>query len=304
MEVFISWSGERSKSVAEALRSWLPKIINAVRPWLSSADIDKGARWSADVAAKLEASQIGIICLTASNMHSDWVLFEAGALSKTIQNTHVCPILIGLEPSDVHGPLAQFQATRANRDEIKKLLVTINAALGEKALPDSHLDEAFDMWWPKLDDVLKKLPLDKSGAKPHRLERDILEEILALVRSQARESDMPSVERMYSPAHALRRVERALNLVRSDSGYESRIKDWELVKSGHHVHLNIETAKGNCAIQFPATFQPMDAIRSTIVERLNQIAPASVEEAPSKNAASTVGVSQQKKKRGVRRRIE
>lgn len=115
---------------------------------------------------------------------------------------------------------------------------------------------------------------------------------------------MPSVERMYSPAHALRRVERALNLVRSDSGYESRIKGWELVKSSHHVNLNIETAKGNCAIQFPAAFQPMDAIRSTIVERLNQIAPASVEEAPSKNAASMVGVSQQKKKRGVRRRME
>jgi hypothetical protein len=129
MEVFISWSGEQSKSFAEALRNWLPKIINAVKPWLSSADIDKGARWSADVAAKLEASKIGVTCLTPSNMHSDWILFEAGALSKTIVNTHVCPVLIGLEPSDLHGPLAQFQATRANRDEIKNLLVTINAAL-------------------------------------------------------------------------------------------------------------------------------------------------------------------------------
>jgi hypothetical protein len=41
VEVFISWSGERSKCVAEALRNWIPKIINAVLPWLSSADIDK-----------------------------------------------------------------------------------------------------------------------------------------------------------------------------------------------------------------------------------------------------------------------
>jgi hypothetical protein len=113
VEVFISWSGERSKCVAEALRNWIPKIINAVLPWLSSADIDKGARWSADVASKLESSKVGIICLTPSNVHSDWILFEAGALSKILKNTFVCPLLIGMEPSDIKGPLAQFQATRS-----------------------------------------------------------------------------------------------------------------------------------------------------------------------------------------------
>jgi hypothetical protein len=97
MDVFISWSGERSRVAAEALRAWLPKIINAIKPWLSSADIDKGARWSTDVASRLEAAKAGIICLTQNNLHSDWILFEAGALSKTLQNTYVCPFLIGLE---------------------------------------------------------------------------------------------------------------------------------------------------------------------------------------------------------------
>jgi TIR domain len=64
VDVFISWSGDRSRAAADALRDWLPKIINAVRPWLSSADIDKGARWNVDIAAKLEAAKIGILCLT------------------------------------------------------------------------------------------------------------------------------------------------------------------------------------------------------------------------------------------------
>ena len=93
--------GERSRAAAEALRGWLPKIINAIKPWLSSEDIDKGARWSTDVASRLEAAKAGIICLTPSNLHSDWILFEAGALSKTLKNTFVCPFLIGLDPSDV-----------------------------------------------------------------------------------------------------------------------------------------------------------------------------------------------------------
>lgn len=85
--------------MAKALRTWLPKIINAIKPWLSSADIDKGARWGSDLALRLEGSKAGIICLTPSNLQSEWILFEAGALSKTIQNTFVCPLLIGLEPT-------------------------------------------------------------------------------------------------------------------------------------------------------------------------------------------------------------
>jgi len=186
MDVFISWSGERSRAAAEALRGWLPKIINAIKPWLSSEDIDKGARWGTDVATRLEAAKAGIICLTPSNLHSDWILFEAGALSKTLKNTFVCPFLIGLEPSDVKPPLAQFQATRAVKEDVLKLLKTLNGALGDSALPETHIDEAFDVWWPKLESLLKKLPLDESSANPHRPDRELLEEILALVRNQRR----------------------------------------------------------------------------------------------------------------------
>ncbi|MGZ4897332.1 MAG: toll/interleukin-1 receptor domain-containing protein [Candidatus Angelobacter sp.] len=198
MDVFISWSGERSRAAAEALRGWLPKIINAIKPWLSSADIDKGARWGTDVASRLEAAKAGIICLTPSNLHSDWILFEAGALSKTLQNTYVCPFLIGLEPSDVKQPLAQFQATRAVEGEVLKLLKTLNKALGDLALGDEHIKEAFDVWWPKLEAQLLKLPEDEAKAKTHRPDRELLEEILSLVRNQAREADIEKPHPMKS----------------------------------------------------------------------------------------------------------
>lgn len=189
MDVFISWSGERSRAAAEALRGWLPKIINAIKPWLSSEDIDKGARWGIDVASRLEVAKAGIICLTPSNLHSDWILFEAGALSKTLKNTFVCPFLIGLEPSDVKPPLAQFQATRATKDDVLKLLKTLNSALIDNALPEAHIDEAFEVWWPKLESQIKGLPADESKAKTHRPDRELLEEILALVRNQSRPSE-------------------------------------------------------------------------------------------------------------------
>ncbi|SRR6266404_328248 len=191
MEIFISWSGSRSGAVARALHSWLPKIVNAFNPWLSSSDIEKGTRWTSDVAVRLEAAKAGIICLTPSNVHADWILFEAGALSKTLENTFVCPFLVGLEPSDIKGPLAQFQATRAIKEDVLKLVKTLNRGLGEYALQDNHIDEAFDVWWPKLETQLQKLPSDGGAVQPQRPERDILEEILSLVRTQNR----PSLQR-------------------------------------------------------------------------------------------------------------
>src|SRR5437870_6896282 len=142
MEIFISWSGPKSQALASALHGWLPKIVNAFKPWLSSSDLDKGTRWGSEVAARLKQSRAGIICLTPGNLHSDWILFETGALSKTLKNTFVCPFLIGLDPSDVKPPLAQFQATRAIKEDVLRLLKTLNNALGDSSLPEAHIDEA------------------------------------------------------------------------------------------------------------------------------------------------------------------
>src|SRR5947209_17570002 len=131
MKVFISWSGERSKAVAEALRYWLPNVIQALEPWMSADDIERGTRWRSGLASELEQSSVGIICLTQENLDSTWIHFEAGALSKQQQNTYVCTLLCDVEPTDVREPLAQFQHTRANKDDLRKLIFTINNTLGD-----------------------------------------------------------------------------------------------------------------------------------------------------------------------------
>lgn len=182
MRVFISWSGERSRQVAESLRYWLPKVLQAIQPWMSSSDIEKGTRWRTDIESELDQSSIGIICLTPENLTSTWLHFEAGALSKQKQNTYVCTFLYGLEPADIREPLAQFQTTKAQREDALKLIQTINNALGAKKLPDLEVNETFDVWWPKLEQRLSGITGDKSGPKIQRNEREILEEILQLVR--------------------------------------------------------------------------------------------------------------------------
>jgi hypothetical protein len=194
----MSWSGERSKALAEAVHDWLPNVIQAVEPWMSANDVDKGTRWRAGLANELEQATVSIICLTPENLNAPWLNFEAGALSKQTTSSLVCTLLLGLDPIDVREPLAQFQATKAEKDDLRKLVHTINRQLGDSALPEPKIIEAFDVWWPKFDEplsVISSLPrtnvnLHETNAAPVEYQRDtreILSEILELVREQSHE---------------------------------------------------------------------------------------------------------------------
>jgi hypothetical protein len=187
MKIFISWSGNRSREVAQILHDWLPNVIQSLKPWMSAADIKGGARWSADIAYELETSQFGIICLTAENLEAPWIHFEAGALSKALQKAYVCPYLLGVAPEELHGPLVQFQATKAEKEETRKLIHTINHAQGNAALNEQKVNNAFDRWWDDLEKSLAIVPGPEEGGQPARPERELIAEILELVRERSRE---------------------------------------------------------------------------------------------------------------------
>lgn len=189
MKVFISWSGEHSNKIAEILKKWIKHVIQSVEPFVSSQDISKGARWSTDIAKELHDTNFGILCVTKDNFEQPWLLFEAGALSKSLDKSYVVPLLFNLEPSDLQdSPLLQFQATSFSEDEIKKLMVTLNTACGSSALEAHELEEAFSVWYPKLVVNLEKIGsgLDKGEISEKTTDDEktvqILEEILGLTR--------------------------------------------------------------------------------------------------------------------------
>jgi hypothetical protein len=107
VRIFISWSGIQSKLIAEALKEWLPTILHSTDTWLSSKDIDKGARWLDEMNTQLKDSRFGIVCLTRENVNERWIHFEAGAIARAIaadQPGRVWTYLIGLKDIDVQGP--------------------------------------------------------------------------------------------------------------------------------------------------------------------------------------------------------
>lgn len=184
MKIFLSWSGERSKRVARALGDWISQVVQAVEPWFSP-DIEKGVRWSHEMASQLDSSVVGIICLTRDNLESKWIHFEAGALAKG-QNGRVWTFLLDILPPDVKPPLSDFQATSFDRDEVLRLLTSINTRLdvvGEKPLDDERLKKLFEKFWPELESALQAIAQEKPLARvPERKQGDVLDEILVTVR--------------------------------------------------------------------------------------------------------------------------
>jgi len=187
MKVFISWSGETSRQVAIELRRWLPDIFQAIDPWMSEVDINAGSRWNNEISTELEQTSVGIICLTKENQNSPWLLFETGALAKSMSDVFVCPYMIDLDPADIiQGPLTQFQAKKANKLGTWELVCMLNNVLKDISLSDEKLKRTFEKWWPdfnqKLDSILKS---DRHLIRenPVRTDREVLDEILELTRN-------------------------------------------------------------------------------------------------------------------------
>lgn len=189
MQVFISWSGARSREIAEALRAWIPKVVQSVKPWMSDQDISAGARWLTEVSATINNTGVGLICVTPENQHNPWLLFEAGALSKTLEQPCVCPLVFDMTPGQLTGPLTQFQANPLDRGGLGKVLSTINSGLGERRIDPQQLEEILEVWWPKLQERLAAI-LPASIPTASRTADDQLEEILMLAREQLRREDI------------------------------------------------------------------------------------------------------------------
>lgn len=230
MKVFISWSGNKSHSVAIALRDWLPSVIQSIKPYVSSEDMDKGTRWSTDIAKELEDSSFGILCVTKDNLQAPWLSFEAGALSKAVDKSFVSPFLFDIKPSDLkNSPILQFQSTVCQKKDIKRLVDTLNRECGENSLTVERLDKTFEVWYPRLEEELNNIRktdadnkntveeqnvAEKDGA--HSLE--ILEEILNLSRENQKLLRNPEVKIDDSMEEMKKKLDSAVTAMRYNKG--------------------------------------------------------------------------------------
>lgn len=205
MKVFISWSGELSKSVGEVLRKYLPCMIQGLDVFMSTHDLASGGRWGVELAAELDQSAFGIVCLAPDNLDAPWILFEAGALTKHLEGG-ACSLLIGgLKPTDVTGPLAQFQNRAFEQQEFGQLFRDINQRM-TPPLDAAQLELIFGKWWPDIEGEYQSAvsASAKGIARAPRGTHDLVEEVLNRVRAIERSLDKRGPVRAPHPAGTAR----------------------------------------------------------------------------------------------------
>ncbi len=193
MKVFLSWSGNRSKAVALALKELLPSVLQPITCWMSDANMAKGKPWFDQLRSTLDDIVFGVFCVTPENESAIWLQWEAGFLSSktTIGDRRVAPIAIGMSKGSLSGPLSIYQATDAAHDDLLRLIKEINLALPEdRRVPENTLERTYGFIWPELEKQINAalaLPVS-APATPKPSEGEQLTEIMALLRDNQREA--------------------------------------------------------------------------------------------------------------------
>ena len=181
MKTFLSWSGNKSHKIAEAFSDWLPCVIQAVEPWVSSKDIERGSIWFNEILEQLKDTNFGIVFVTKENQDKPWLMFESGALSKGLTENRICTVLIDLNVRDIDAgsPLRQINHTTLDKESILRLIKTINSHLEQGQIQEKILERSFNALWDELEkkfeDILNEEP---TSAEPDRKDDDVLNDIL------------------------------------------------------------------------------------------------------------------------------
>ena len=133
MDVFLSWSTERSQKLAKIFNEWITNVLPTVKTYISTEQIGPGDRWSDSIGKGLETNFMGIFFMVEENVDSPWLNFEAGAISKNIEGSKVIPLLHDMKPEQINGPIAQFQAKLINQEpDIFSIVKQINTGINDE----------------------------------------------------------------------------------------------------------------------------------------------------------------------------
>lgn len=154
---------------------------------MSEEDVETGQRGLVRIEEELNGTTFGIVVVTRTNQNAQWLNFEAGALSKQVgsERTRVPFVAVGFDrPSDVTGPIGQFQGVLANRDGLHKLVKNIGGVVSANG---DTVEQRFNAFWAQMQEAIESAPNDAVPADTAAADRpsidDMISEVLGHVRA-------------------------------------------------------------------------------------------------------------------------
>lgn len=204
MDVFLSWSGERSKKLAQIFNDWLNNVLPTVNTFVSFEEIEAGERWGDKIGEGLENNYVGIFFMVKENISAPWLNYEAGAISKNVENSKVIPLLHELRPEEIGGPLSQFQAKLLDNElDIYNIVRKVNNEVkDERKIKEDKLKILFEKWYPDFDSEYQKFIQSSLNtefetnqpSEPSTLnQEEQIGEILNILRRLNREKHQPKM---------------------------------------------------------------------------------------------------------------
>lgn len=164
--IFLSWSGKSGQLIAELLRGLLPAILPSSEPFMSHIDINKGKPWKESLNSKLATTSYGMFILTPDTRNSEWMAYEAGAISKG-ENIRLYSILFDVPEGLIPKYLSDYQASAFKEEDWKKLLREISDVIklesqnNPKDSKPDNFDMLFRLFWREFrentEEILKNI---------------------------------------------------------------------------------------------------------------------------------------------------
>ena len=169
MKIFIGWSKENSKRIAEQLRDMLLHLFDPnLELFMSAKDVSSGVDWEKELYKELEQSSFGIICFSGSNRFNPWLFFEAGFLKAN--ESEICPYLHDLSANEIPSPLRSFQSAYCDEESTLKMILDINKKLGnQKGHNPEILKDNFKHQWQDFEKRLRDINANYDNSKPEEL---------------------------------------------------------------------------------------------------------------------------------------
>lgn len=186
MKIFLSWSKNKSKLLAEATKKFLSDVLGNSVEFFFSPEMYKGTRVDHEIHNNLVACDKCIVCITAENYKNPWLLYEAGVVFGSNHNRTaegiVIPLLFEQIPdwsSWIDKPLNQYvpiqlKDSQGDFNSGKQSFIQFIQQLHLNIQTDDF-DRKWQCYIDKVSDILKKgqlIPLECQDLVNMILEKD------------------------------------------------------------------------------------------------------------------------------------